>query len=143
MCALPLEVSRQDSRESSGSGFWKRLEALEAKYRDLWLAVPDSRPIIGPRTTWWRRATNYRHCRRLLDWLIEEVQGLPEDGHQSQEWRDSVKQRVQQLGEERLDWPESYRELVVSDQFYESTIRFIRRARAFEAQCQELVDYRK
>jgi hypothetical protein len=108
------------------------LATLEAKYQLRWERTGEEWPVFGDCTSRLTRYANFRHCRQLIDLLAGEVQQLPEEGTGRSRWRERAKRQIQELGEQRFGWPEGYRDLLVSEEFYESTTRFARWAREFD-----------
>ena len=48
-------------------------------------------------------------------------------------WRDRLRVTLQDFGERRFGWPDGYRRLLFGDAFYESSVAFVRQARAFDS----------
>jgi len=68
----------------------------------------------------------------LIDWLANEIGDLPADGLERCTWRRRIRGEIQQFGERRFGWPQGYRDLLVSEEFYDSTVHFARWARRFD-----------
>lgn len=134
MSALPLESLESPGAAGPDPCFWRRLETLEEKYQLLWEGTGEEWPVLGDRTSRLTRYANYRHCRRLIDLLTEEVQKIPEEGPERNGWRQRIEREIQEFGEQRFGWPEGYRDLLVSEEFFESTTRFARWAREFDTE---------
>ncbi len=133
MCALlPSVTSSPASDPRQVPGFWLRVAEMEADLRRLWLQTEDGEVVLGNRTGRLWRYSNARHTRRLLDWLSDRVVELPAEESERCHWRQRVKERIQAFGEERLSWPQEYRDLVISEEFYEASVHFVRRARQFD-----------
>ena len=133
MCALPLPTREKSSGPTSNDqGFWTRFAALEAKYLSLWERTGEEFPVLGNRTSRIGRYANFRHCRKFIDRLAGKIVDFPADEAQRHPWRHEIKREIQRFGEERFDWPRGYRDLLVSEDFYDSTVRFVRCAREFD-----------
>ena len=115
-----------------GNSFGDRLLSVRAELTALWDACEQEIPEAGPPVGWLRKQSNARATRRLIDVLASEVERLPSDEQARAAWRDAVRSRLQQFGEQRLNWPDGYRRLLFGDQFYESAVDFVRDARAFD-----------
>jgi hypothetical protein len=112
--------------------FWAELRELESKYVDLWLSTGSETPAVGEISTWRRRWQNARAATRLIDELSEEVEHYPDQEEDRSHWRHHLKEKVRSFGEERLGWPAGYRNLLVADEFFDSTVEFARKARTFD-----------
>ena len=134
MCALPLVAPDfyPDDRDPVEDDFWIRFHQMQRRYTGLWSETSDERPALGDKVSGLSRLSTYRHSRRFIDWLAAQIEGFPSDKTGRSQWRHNVKQAVQDFGEKRLGWPARYRDLVVSETFYESTLDFVRRAREFD-----------
>jgi len=108
------------------------LETLEEKYRLLWERTGEAWPVLGDRTSRLTRFANYRHCRQLINLLADEMQRIPEPGPERSGWRRRIEREIRELGERRFGWPEGYRNLLVSEEFCDSTTRFARWATDFD-----------
>jgi hypothetical protein len=102
------------------------------EFLTLWAATPVVMPELGPRVSFLRQRSNARATARLIDELAAEIEQLPEGASERRAWRDSIRERLQRFGQERLGWPEGYRSLMFGDAFYEASIAFAREARAFD-----------
>lgn len=89
-------------------------------------------PEIGARVGVLRQRSTARAASRLIDDLAAEVGRLPASEPERRAWRDRVRERLQQFGQDRLGWPDGYRRLLLGDRFYESALAFVREARAFD-----------
>jgi hypothetical protein len=114
------------------SGFTARRASVCNEFLTLWAATPLEMPVVGPPVGFLRKRSNARAAARLIDELALEIEQLPEGESERRTWRDSIRDRLQQFGQERLGWPEGYRRLLFGDAFYESSIVFAREARAFD-----------
>ncbi len=119
MSALPLESLESPGAAGPDPCFWRRLATLEAKYQLRWEGTGEEWPVFGDCASRLTRFANFRHCRQLIDLLAGEVQQLPEEGTGRSRWRERAKRQIQELGEQRFGWPEGYRDLLVSEEFYE------------------------
>lgn len=90
---------------------------------------PEPGPRVG-RLAQWRTA---REARRLIDRLGAEVEACPPEGPGRRSWKARIETLIRDFGERRLGWPGSYRDLVLGDGFYRSSIDFVRKARAFDS----------
>jgi hypothetical protein len=106
--------------------------SLRAESLALWERCEPDLPEVDEPIGWLRKLSNARATRRLIDQLAEEVACLPPDEPGRAAWRNTVRDRLQRFGDERLGWPDGYRRLLFGDQFYDSAVAFIRDARAFD-----------
>ena len=135
MSALPLGSAADVPRSVHEiADFWNRFTTLESEFASLWDASGTELPVVGERTSWMRRLSNFRHSRRFIDRLATAVGTFPDGDRQRLEWRQRLRIDIQQFGEQRLGWPEGYRDLLVAEEFYEATTTFVRQARAFDPQ---------
>jgi len=109
-----------------------RLALLRDDCIASWQATPAELPRLGPPATRWRQWRNARATSRLIDELATRVDAYPEDASARREWRDVVRRRLQDFGEARFGWPSGYRSLLFGDAYYEASVDFSRRARAFD-----------
>lgn len=127
MTALPLSRSPSDPEEE----FERRVSGHERHFRELWSSSPaelrDERPRIGRRA----RRSNARHTRRLIDEVAARVERYPATAAARAAWRRELETRIRAFGEQRFDWPRGYRDLLVADEFWDSTVSFARAARDF------------
>ena len=112
--------------------FAERLGTVCEEFLALWKSTPCDPPELGPKIGLWRQRSNARAAARLIDEVAAEIEALPEEESERQQWRHRMKERLQCFGHERLGWPEGYRHLLFGDAFYESSIVFARQARAFD-----------
>ena len=129
MSALPITATEPAATESR---FRNDLDALEGRYVDLWQRTPDEPPSLGPPVSRRRQIANARAARRLIDRLAREVERYPDEDDESAHWRNELEAEVRAFGESRLGWPAGYRRLLFADAYYESSVAFSRRARAFD-----------
>ena len=113
-------------------GFAARRTSWCRAFLELWEATPPEWPTPGPRVGFLRQRGNARAAARLIDDLAAEIARVPDDESEQRAWRDAIRERLQQFGQERLGWPEGYRRLLLADAFYESSTAFAREARAFD-----------
>ena len=133
MCALPLSVQDIGSCPTpTQRSFWSRFSSLEEKYRILWEETESAPLIPGEATSWLNRFANYRHSRRLIDFLAGEIRVFPADPVFQRVWRRRVEQEIREFGRKRFGWPDSYGDLLVSDNFFATSRRFVRQARRFD-----------
>lgn len=111
--------------------FASRRASVCNEFLALWAATPLEMPQIGPGVSFLRQRSNARAAARLIDDLAAEIEQLPAGEPERRAWRETIRERLQQFGQERLGWPEGYRRLLFGDAFYESSIAFTREARAF------------
>lgn len=132
MTALPLtaEPSRRSDTESSHR-FRVRLEALADEFTTLWHRTEPITPDLGPRVGRFRQLSNARCTRRLIDEIVARIERYPADPDAQASWRAELQDRVRRFGEERFGWPEGYRDLLLADEFWASTVEFVRSARRF------------
>jgi hypothetical protein len=96
----------------------------------LWQATPSEIPERGGSVSFLRKRSNARAAARLIDDLASEIDRFTDAEPEPQTWRRSVRERLHRFGQERLGWPEGYRQLLFGDAFYESAVAFTRQARA-------------
>jgi hypothetical protein len=118
--------------EAADPGLMTRIRAACREYAALWETTPEERPVLGPRVAPWRHLANARAARRLIDELAAGVRRLPDGERERAEWREAVRERLQQFGDERLGWPAGYRRLVFGDAFFDASMAFAHQARAFD-----------
>ncbi len=58
---------------------------------------------------------------------------MPQDNDEMDVWKRHLRRRLQRFGEERFNWPVSYRKLVFGEEFTAATLDFARAAREFDA----------
>lgn len=100
----------------------------------LWMSTVPEMPQLGPRTGFLRQRSNATAAARLIDDLVEEIDQLPEEDRRRRAWREAVRERLHQFGEQRLGWPAGYRRLLFGDPFYVASMAFAREARTFDPQ---------
>lgn len=126
MTALPLtQQHRGEDRLEL------RLAGHEQHYITLWEATGEA---LGPpqrRIRWRQKRSNARHARRLIDEIAHQVEHYPVGALEQTRWRHAVRRRVRDFGERHLGWPAGYRRLLVADEFWETTVEFVRSARRF------------
>jgi hypothetical protein len=133
LSAQPLEVGSDRAASEVVEGrFWQRFRDLEANVVDLWLRTDDTTPIIDEISSWRRRRENARAAATLIDELVTDVERYPESKEDRARWRGRLKEKVRHFGEKRLGWPAGYRKLLVADEFFDSTVDFVRQARTFD-----------
>lgn len=99
----------------------------------LWTNTPGVMPDLGSEVGFFRKRSNARAASRLIDHVAAEIERLPPGEPPGAAWREAIRERLQQFGEERLGWPAGYRNLLFGDAFYESTVAFTREARDFDS----------
>lgn len=109
-----------------------RVPALRDELAALWTATPGELPSLGPRVGWRRRFSNARAAAHLIDELAAEVVHVPDAPAARAAWRESVRERLQTFGGERLGWPAGYRHLLFGDAFFAASVAFARETRAFD-----------
>jgi len=123
--AEPVPLARQRP------GLRARVAELRDEHARLWEATPPVMPTLGAPVRWLRHQSNERAARHLLDALAGEIERLPDGQRERLAWRESVRERLQAFGEERLAWPAGYRRLLFADAFLAASLAFAREARAF------------
>jgi hypothetical protein len=113
-------------------GLRARVVELRDECARLWETTPPVMPALGPPVGCLRHLSNERAARRLVEVLAAEVEQLPDGGRERQAWRQSVRERLQTFGEERLAWPAGYRRLLFAEEFFAVSVAFTRQARAFD-----------
>jgi hypothetical protein len=135
MTALPL--SRQRIGSPHGPTFRERLDENVEHFRLLWLSTPiqpPPRPRERAGSTPRRRAANAERCRALIVDIASRVEAYPADPAARARWRRELQELVRRFGARHLGWPAGYRDLPVADEYWGSTVDFVRRARAFAPQ---------
>jgi hypothetical protein len=117
-------------RRTGGPGLQNRVAALRDGHARLWKETPHELPSLGPATGWRRRFLNARAAARLIDELAAEVDHLPDERSERNAWQGRVRERLQDFGAGRLDWPAGYRRLLFADAFYAAALAFAREAHA-------------
>jgi len=110
----------------------ERVESLRDFHAELWTATAPALTPLGPRTSLLGRFAAGRATRRLLDALAREVAAVPDDGARRARWRDSVRERLRELGRVHLGWPDGYRRLLLGDACFEASRSFAAEARRFD-----------
>ena len=113
-------------------GLQSRVAALRDEHARLWGATPAVMPSFGPPVGWLQQLSNERAARRLVDALAAEAEHVPDGEREWRTWRETVRERLQAFGEERLAWPVGYRRLLFADDFFAASVAFAREARAFD-----------
>ncbi len=121
-CPVPVEPS----------GFEDLISTLRDEHLGLWARTPAEMPRLGPRVGLLRQFSNARAARRLIDAITGELGRLPDEERERLAWRETVRERLRHFGQERLGWPDGYRRLLFGDAFFESSVTFVRQARAFD-----------
>jgi hypothetical protein len=103
-----------------------------AKYTTLWWSTDTRTPVLGDAVLRRRQRENASETERLLDWLAAEIERYPDSPEERRLARQGLEGKVRRFGQERLGWPEGYRKLVFADEFFRSTVEFVRQARAFD-----------
>ena len=109
-----------------------RVLELRQHYARLWWETSCEWPALGDIVPRPQQRDSEREALRLIDELVREVEACP-DGEDRALWRRRLQARVRRFGAERLGWPAGYQGLLFADEFYEATVEFVRRARAFDA----------
>jgi hypothetical protein len=112
-------------------GLEARALALRDDAAQRWVQTPAELPQLGARTGFRARWANARAAARLIDALAAEIERCPQSPADRRRWRESVRERLQRFGEERLGWPEGYRRLLLADEFFFASVAFAREARRF------------
>lgn len=109
-----------------------RVRELREKYTQLWWDTPCDTPLLGALVPCRRQKDNAREAEHLIDSLAREIERYPDREQDQRAWHNGIKDRVRQFGAERLGWPGGYQNLLFAEEFYETTLDFIRQARAFD-----------
>jgi hypothetical protein len=109
-----------------------RVGSLRDEHAALWLDTRDDLPVIGRRIGMWRHAGNTRAATRLIDDLAAEATRVPHQPELKRAWQETVRERLQRFGDERLGWPSGYRRLIFGDGYFNASTGFVRAARAFD-----------
>lgn len=113
--------------------FRRRVERLVEDYARLWWRTSASTPVLGPPVPRKEQRATARATDVLIDRIARDVESYPDEEGARGAWREELKATLRQFGETRLGWPAGYRNLLVSDEFYETSVAFTRRARRFDA----------
>jgi hypothetical protein len=116
------------------SDFWTRHVSMCRDVAAAWSSTVPEMPRLGPHTGFLRQRSNARAAARLIDRLAGEIEQLPDERCRRRAWRETVRERLHQFGEQRLRWPVGYRRLLFGDAFYEASMTFAREARTFDPQ---------
>jgi len=114
------------------SGVVSSVGALRDDHIRLWTGTFCERPPFGPRTGRWQKRRNAHRARGLIDDVCSDLERLPRGELQRREWREGVRQRVQDFGRDCLGWPDGFRRLAFADAFFDSAVAFARAARSFD-----------
>lgn len=112
--------------------FWQDLEEIAARHTALWWEVEPDTPLLGEAVERRRQRDNARETRRLIDHLAMQVEAYLDTEPERLAWQEATRETVRRFGEERLGWPEGYRDLLFADEFFTATQEFVRQARAFD-----------
>jgi len=126
--ALVAPVGGRDSRTVAPN-----VAALCEEHVQRWHATPSERPAFGSEVGWWRHWSNARKARLLIDATVGDAERMPDSEPERRRWREALRERLQQYGQERLGWPDGYRRLLLGDAFFVSAAAFTRKARVFDA----------
>lgn len=124
-----LALIRPQSR--SDREFEQRLSRLERHYVSLWESSPRDLPMSGCSVGRWRKISNARHTLRLIDETALRVEHYPCSEVERDGWRRELRERILTFGQERFEWPSGYGRLLVADEYWSSTVEFVRAAREF------------
>jgi hypothetical protein len=114
------------------SSLQDRVRLLRDEHAALWRATADDLPDLGPRIGICRHAGNERAATRLIDELAAEATRVPQQPDRRRAWQETVRERLQRFGDERLGWPAGYRRLIFGDGYFNASTSFARAARAFD-----------
>ena len=120
-------------RVEHASPLCDRLVPLRDVCLDAWSATRSELPRLGPGVTRWQQWRNARATGQLIDEIALRVDEHPEQTSEQRVWRDRLRVTLQDFGECRFGWPDGYRRLLFGDAFYESSVAFVRQARAFDS----------
>jgi hypothetical protein len=115
-------------REQARDRFARACEGVLERWHGTRPLPPEPGPQVG-RWEQWRAA---REARLLVEALAHEIAECPPQGLEREAWKERVEQRVRGYGERWLGWPSSYREMVLGDGFYRSSLEFVRQARKLD-----------
>ena len=121
------------NRVEHASPLCDRLVPLRDACLDAWNATRSELPRLGPGVTRWQQWRNARATGQLIDEIALRVDEHPEQTTEQRVWRDRLRVTLQDFGERRFGWPNGYRRLLFGDAFYESSVAFVRQARAFDS----------
>lgn len=114
--------------------FETELEGLVDEYAGIWRRTSDAEPVAGERRSWYSQWATARQARQLVGRVAEEIEDLPEEDDGRAGWRSRLEREIRRFGAERLAWPAGYGGLVLGDEFFDSTVEFVRAAREFDPQ---------
>jgi hypothetical protein len=120
-------------RAAHTPGLRDRLVPLREACLDAWHTTRSELPRLGPEIGRWRQWQNARATTRLIDEIALRFEHHPEHTSEQQAWREKLRATLQEFGERHFGWPDGYRRLLFGDAFYESSVTFARRARAFDS----------
>jgi hypothetical protein len=112
--------------------FETELETLVDRYAGIWRRMGDAEPIPGEMRSWYSQWTTARQARQLVGFVAGEIEELPPEVHGRSSWRARLEDEIRRFGSERLSWPAGYGSLVLGDEFFDSTVEFVRAAREFD-----------
>jgi len=121
-----------DVAARSHTRFQERLRELQLLHADLWRATDTGPPRLGEAVTKERQKENEGAAERLLEDVARRCEAYPDSESDRRAWRARVRETVRTFGEDRLGWPDGYRKLMLSEDFYATTVEFVRSARRFE-----------
>lgn len=118
--------------DSADVRFGCLVRELTDEFSKLWWETPDKPPVLGQRVPRRLQRRNHRNAKRLIDRIADEIERYPGTEDEQCQWRERVRESVQQFGEDSLGWPEGYRNLLLGEEYYQTTAAFVRSARAFD-----------
>ncbi|MCP4660026.1 MAG: hypothetical protein GY856_31880 [bacterium] len=114
------------------AAFRADLERLQAKYAALWWASGTETPVLGERIDPRRQRRTERETDRLTDHLEAQLRACPDSAAERAAWGVRLKEKLRRFGQVGLAMPESHRDIIFSDDYFEVTAQFARHARAFD-----------
>jgi hypothetical protein len=110
----------------------ERVGFMRDRHAALWTATPPELSPLGEESSLPRRHAASRATTRLIDDLAGEMATVPDGREGRARWRESVRERVQELGRAHLGWPDGYRRLLLGDAYFGASRSFAREARRFD-----------
>jgi hypothetical protein len=110
----------------------QRVRALADSHATLWTGTEPELVLLGEASGYRSRFAAGRAATRLVDALASEVVALPAGQEERALWQDSVRERLQELGQVHLGWPDGYRRLLFGNAYFEASRAFAREARRFD-----------
>jgi hypothetical protein len=112
--------------------FGRLVRELTDEFSELWWKTPDRPPALGQRVPRRLQRRNHRSAKRLIDRTAAEIERYPGTENEQRQWRERVRESFQEFGEESLGWPGGYRDVLLGEEYFQTTAAFVRSARDFD-----------